>query len=46
MTSRLAISGLHAAYGSVRVLEDVSIVVEGGQTVALLGTKLTVRPRT
>ena len=38
MASSLAITGLHAAYGSVRVLEDVSINVGAGQTVALLGT--------
>jgi branched-chain amino acid transport system ATP-binding protein len=38
MSSSLAIKSLHAAYGSVRVLEDVSIAVEAGQTVALLGT--------
>jgi branched-chain amino acid transport system ATP-binding protein len=29
---------VHAAYGSVRVLEDVSISVRAGETVALLGT--------
>jgi branched-chain amino acid transport system ATP-binding protein len=29
---------VHAAYGSVRVIEDVSITVGAGQTVALLGT--------
>ena len=38
MASSLSLSGLHAAYGSVRVLEDVSITVGTGQTVALLGT--------
>src|SRR5579875_1564767 len=38
MTAHLAIDGLHAGYGAVRVLEDVSIAVESGQTVALLGT--------
>ena len=31
-------SGVHAAYGSVRVLEDVSLTVAPGETVALLGT--------
>jgi branched-chain amino acid transport system ATP-binding protein len=30
--------GVHAAYGSVRVLEDVSLAVGAGETVALLGT--------
>jgi branched-chain amino acid transport system ATP-binding protein len=34
----LIISGIDAAYGAVRVLEDVSITVGSGQTVALLGT--------
>jgi branched-chain amino acid transport system ATP-binding protein len=38
LANSLAIEGLHAAYGAVRVLEDVSIAVAGGQTVALLGT--------
>ena len=38
MANSLAINGINAAYGAVRVLEDVSIAVGGGQTVALLGT--------
>ncbi|HEY3916381.1 MAG TPA: ABC transporter ATP-binding protein [Stellaceae bacterium] len=38
MTASLSIDKLDAAYGAVRVLEDVSIAVESGQTVALLGT--------
>jgi branched-chain amino acid transport system ATP-binding protein len=38
LASSLAVRGLHAAYGSVRVLEDVSIAAAPGQTVALLGT--------
>ena len=38
MASSLALSGVHAAYGSVRVLEDVSLAVAPGETVALLGT--------
>ena len=38
MASSLHIEGLSAGYGAVRVLEDVSITVESGQTVALLGT--------
>jgi branched-chain amino acid transport system ATP-binding protein len=38
LASSLHIEGLSASYGAVRVLEDVSIMVESGQTVALLGT--------
>jgi branched-chain amino acid transport system ATP-binding protein len=38
LASSLHIEGLSAAYGAVRVLDDVSIAVESGQTVALLGT--------
>ena len=38
MASSLHIEGLSAAYGAVRVLEDITIAVESGQTVALLGT--------
>ena len=38
MASRLTISGIHAAYGAVRVIEDVSIKVDAGETVTLLGT--------
>ena len=38
MASSLHIEGLSAGYGAVRVLEDISITVESGQTVALLGT--------
>jgi len=38
LANSLAINGINAAYGAVRVLEDVSIAVGGGQTVALLGT--------
>jgi branched-chain amino acid transport system ATP-binding protein len=34
----LSITGIDAGYGSVRVLEDVSLSVEPGQTVVLLGT--------
>ncbi|MCW5687331.1 MAG: ABC transporter ATP-binding protein [Pseudolabrys sp.] len=30
--------GVHAAYGSVRVIHDVSVRVDSGETVALLGT--------
>jgi branched-chain amino acid transport system ATP-binding protein len=38
LASSLAVTGVNAAYGAVRVLEDVSISVGAGQTVALLGT--------
>jgi branched-chain amino acid transport system ATP-binding protein len=34
----LAIEGIDAAYGAVRVLENVSLTVGNGETVALLGT--------
>ncbi len=34
----ISIRGIHAAYGAVRVLEDVSLAVNSGETVALLGT--------
>jgi branched-chain amino acid transport system ATP-binding protein len=36
--SSLAISGLSASYGKVRVIEDLSMDVRDGETVALLGT--------
>jgi branched-chain amino acid transport system ATP-binding protein len=32
------IKGVHAAYGAVRVLEDVTVDANAGETVALLGT--------
>ena len=38
MASSLTIENVHAAYGAVRVIEDVSINVKAGETVALLGT--------
>ena len=38
MASSLTITGIDAGYGAVRVLEDVSISVEPGETVVLLGT--------
>ena len=38
MASSLTISGIHAAYGAVRVIEDVSLTIGGGETVVLLGT--------
>ena len=38
MASSLTISRIHAAYGAVRVIDDVSINVASGQTVVLLGT--------
>jgi branched-chain amino acid transport system ATP-binding protein len=34
----VTIEGVHAAYGAVRVIEDVSMSVKPGETVALLGT--------
>src|SRR6266481_3479493 len=38
LANSLTISGLDAGYGAGRVLEDVSITVDGGETVVLLGT--------
>ena len=38
MANSLAIDGIHAGYGAVRVVEDVSLTVAPGETVALLGT--------
>ena len=38
MASSLTISGIHAAYGAVRVIDDVTFKVAGGETVVLLGT--------
>jgi branched-chain amino acid transport system ATP-binding protein len=38
LASSLTISGIHAAYGAVRVIEDVSIKINAGETVVLLGT--------
>jgi len=38
LADSIAISGVHAGYGSVRVLEDVSLEVRPAETVALLGT--------
>lgn len=38
MGSSLTIAGVHAAYGAVRVIEDVSIRIGAGETVVLLGT--------
>jgi branched-chain amino acid transport system ATP-binding protein len=38
LASSLSIRGLHAAYGAVRVIEDVAIEVRPGETVTLLGT--------
>jgi branched-chain amino acid transport system ATP-binding protein len=37
-TNSLAIEGIDAGYGAVRVLDDVSIRVGSGETVVLLGT--------
>ena len=38
MASSLRLEGIHAGYGAVRVIEDVSLTVGGGETVVLLGT--------
>jgi len=38
LASSLAIDNVHAAYGAVRVIHDVSMSVNAGETVALLGT--------
>ncbi len=38
MASSLTIAGVNAAYGAVRVLEDISLEVKAGEIVALLGT--------
>jgi branched-chain amino acid transport system ATP-binding protein len=38
LASSISLSGIHAAYGSVRVIEDVSLTVAPGETVVLLGT--------
>ena len=38
MASSLLVDGVAASYGAVRVLEDVSLTVNAGETVALLGT--------
>jgi branched-chain amino acid transport system ATP-binding protein len=38
LASSLKLTGIDAGYGAVRVLEDVSVSVEPGETVALLGT--------
>lgn len=37
-SSNLAVSGIDAGYGAVRVLEGVSLTVAAGETVVLLGT--------
>jgi branched-chain amino acid transport system ATP-binding protein len=37
-TNHITIENIDAAYGSVRVLEDVTLKVRGGETVVLLGT--------
>ena len=37
MASSITIENVHAAYGSVRVIEDVSIKLEPGSMLALVG---------
>jgi branched-chain amino acid transport system ATP-binding protein len=38
LASSLTIGRIRAAYGAVRVIEDVSLTIGGGETVVLLGT--------
>jgi branched-chain amino acid transport system ATP-binding protein len=38
LASSISIEGIHAAYGAVRVIENVTMRVAPGETVALLGT--------
>jgi branched-chain amino acid transport system ATP-binding protein len=38
LANSINVEGIHAAYGAVRVLEDVTLKVAGGETVVLLGT--------
>jgi branched-chain amino acid transport system ATP-binding protein len=38
LASSITIENVHAAYGAVRVIHDVSLKVNAGETVALLGT--------
>jgi branched-chain amino acid transport system ATP-binding protein len=38
LASKLTIAGIHASYGAVRVIDDVSLTIDAGETVVLLGT--------
>jgi branched-chain amino acid transport system ATP-binding protein len=38
LANSITLSGVHAGYGAVRVIEDVSIDVRPSETVVLLGT--------
>jgi branched-chain amino acid transport system ATP-binding protein len=38
LANSITVQGIDAAYGAVRVLEDVSLTVNNGETVVLLGT--------
>jgi branched-chain amino acid transport system ATP-binding protein len=38
LASSISIEGIHAGYGAVRVIEDVSLTIAPGETVVLLGT--------
>jgi branched-chain amino acid transport system ATP-binding protein len=38
LVSKLTITSIHAAYGAVRVIDDVTLNIGAGETVVLLGT--------
>jgi len=38
LANSITINGIHASYGAVRVIDEVSVKVGGGETVVLLGT--------
>lgn len=38
MANSISVQNIHAGYGAVRVLEDVSLDIDSGKTVVLLGT--------
>jgi branched-chain amino acid transport system ATP-binding protein len=39
LANNLSVTNVDAGYGSVRVLENVSLVINGGETVVLLGAR-------
>ena len=45
LANSLTVEGVHAGYGAVRVIEDVSLTVGHGETVALLSGALPARTR-